>query len=167
MPKMHEVDYKIFGDDMQFVEIELDPKEAVVAEAGSMMYMQDGIEMDTIFGEGSQLRDFNYVEDVVAALLAAAASEAANGQVYNLGSGVPVSVLESARAVIAAAGSGTLEQVEFPADKRRIEVGDYYADFGKIQAALGWRPRIGFEEGLRRTVDYYQRWWPHYWGAPA
>ncbi len=53
MPQMHEVDYKIFGDDMQFVEIELDPQEAVVAEAGSMMYMQDGIEMDTIFGDGS------------------------------------------------------------------------------------------------------------------
>jgi uncharacterized protein (TIGR00266 family) len=50
---MHEVDYKIFGDDMQFVEVELDPKEAVVAEAGSLMYMQDGIEMDTIFGDGS------------------------------------------------------------------------------------------------------------------
>ncbi|UCE03660.1 MAG: TIGR00266 family protein [Candidatus Latescibacterota bacterium] len=53
MGEMHEVDYKIFGDDMQFVEIELDPQEAVVAEAGSMMYMQDGIEMDTIFGDGS------------------------------------------------------------------------------------------------------------------
>ena len=51
---MHEVDYKIFGDDMQFVEIELDPMEAAVAEAGGMMYMEDGIEMETIFGDGSQ-----------------------------------------------------------------------------------------------------------------
>ncbi len=54
MPAMHEVDYKIFGDDMQFVEIELDPQEAVVAEAGGMMYMEDGIDMETIFGDGSQ-----------------------------------------------------------------------------------------------------------------
>jgi uncharacterized protein (TIGR00266 family) len=54
MPRMHEVDYKIYGDDMQFVEIELDPQEAVVAEAGGMMYMDDGIEMETIFGDGSQ-----------------------------------------------------------------------------------------------------------------
>jgi uncharacterized protein (TIGR00266 family) len=53
MGQMHEVDYKIFGDDMQFVEIELDPQEAVVAEAGGMMYMQDGIAMETIFGDGS------------------------------------------------------------------------------------------------------------------
>src|SRR5215813_15541607 len=54
MPTMHEIDYKIFGDDMQYVEIELDPMEATVAEAGGMMYMDQGIEMETIFGDGSQ-----------------------------------------------------------------------------------------------------------------
>jgi uncharacterized protein (TIGR00266 family) len=54
MPAMHEIDYKIFGDDMQYVEVELDPGEATVAEAGGMMYMEDGIEMETIFGDGSQ-----------------------------------------------------------------------------------------------------------------
>jgi uncharacterized protein (TIGR00266 family) len=54
MAQMHEVEYKIFGDDMQYVEIELDPQEAVVAEAGGMMYMMDGIRMETIFGDGSQ-----------------------------------------------------------------------------------------------------------------
>lgn len=54
MPAMHEIDYKIYGDDMQFVEVELDPMEAVVAEAGGMMFMEDGIQMETIFGDGSQ-----------------------------------------------------------------------------------------------------------------
>jgi len=54
MNAMHEIDYKVFGDDMQFVEVELDPQEAVVAEAGGMMYMEDGIQMETIFGDGSQ-----------------------------------------------------------------------------------------------------------------
>ena len=54
MPTMHEIDYEIKGDDMQFVRIQLDPGEAVVAEAGSMMYLQDGIQMDTVFGDGSQ-----------------------------------------------------------------------------------------------------------------
>src|SRR6187401_38611 len=53
MPAMHEIDYKIFGDDMQYVEVELDPNEATVAEAGGMMYMEDGVEMETIFGDGS------------------------------------------------------------------------------------------------------------------
>jgi uncharacterized protein (TIGR00266 family) len=54
MADMHEIDYKIFGDDMQYVEVELDPNEATVAEAGGMMYMDDGVEMETIFGDGSQ-----------------------------------------------------------------------------------------------------------------
>jgi uncharacterized protein (TIGR00266 family) len=54
MAGMHEIDYRILGDDMQFVEVELDPGEATVAEAGSMMYMEDGIEMETVFGDGSQ-----------------------------------------------------------------------------------------------------------------
>ncbi len=54
MPDMHEIDYKIYGDDMKFVEVELDPNEATVAEAGGMMYMDDGIEMETVFGDGSQ-----------------------------------------------------------------------------------------------------------------
>src|SRR5215510_15637022 len=59
MPSMHEVDYKIFGDDMQFVEVELDPGEAAVAEAGGMFYMEDGISMETVFGDGSaQQRSF-------------------------------------------------------------------------------------------------------------
>src|SRR5574342_468811 len=54
MPSMHEIDYKVFGSEMQYVEVELDPMEAAVAEAGGMMYMDDGIEMETIFGDGSQ-----------------------------------------------------------------------------------------------------------------
>ena len=54
MPDMHEIDYKIFGDDLQYVEVELDPNEATVAEAGGMMYMEDGIERETIFGDGSR-----------------------------------------------------------------------------------------------------------------
>src|SRR5688572_14025458 len=54
MPAMHEIDYRIIGDDMQFVEVELDPGEAMVAEAGGMMFMEDGIDMETIFGDGSQ-----------------------------------------------------------------------------------------------------------------
>jgi uncharacterized protein (TIGR00266 family) len=53
MSPMHEVDFRVFGDDMQYVEVELDPGEAAVAEAGGMMYMQDGIAMETVFGDGS------------------------------------------------------------------------------------------------------------------
>ena len=58
MPTMHEVDYEILGDDMQFVRIILDPGEAVVAEAGGMMYLEDGIQMDTVFGDGNEQQGF-------------------------------------------------------------------------------------------------------------
>lgn len=116
-----------------------------------------------IYGDGAQKRDFNYVDDVVLALLLAAATEATDGQVYNLGSGAPISVLDSARAVIAAAGSGRLEQHEFPADKKQIEVGDYWADFSRAMSTFGWEPRIGFEEGLRRTVEFYRENREYYW----
>src|SRR5437660_2347936 len=66
MPAMHEVDYKIFGDDMQFVEVELDPGEAAVAEAGGMFYMEDGINMETVFGDGSQ-QNTNFVDALIGA----------------------------------------------------------------------------------------------------
>lgn len=52
--RAHDIDFELFGDDLQFVEIELDPRESVVAEAGAMMYMENGIEMETIFGDGSE-----------------------------------------------------------------------------------------------------------------
>ncbi len=116
-----------------------------------------------IYGSGAQLRDFNYVDDVVAALLLAAASEATNGEVYNLGSGAPVSVRESAEAVLEAAGQGRLEECEYPPEQRRIEVGDYHADASKIRAAVGWQPRVPFREGLSRTVEFYRRHHEHYW----
>src|SRR5204862_1462534 len=66
MPAMHEVDYKVFGDDMQFVESELDPGEAAIAEAGGMFYMDDGISMETIFGDGSQQRT-SFVDALIGA----------------------------------------------------------------------------------------------------
>src|SRR5918993_3704266 len=61
MATMHEIEYKIFGDDMQFVEVELDPGEATVAEAGGMMYMEDGVEMETIFGDGSKQQQGGFI----------------------------------------------------------------------------------------------------------
>lgn len=117
----------------------------------------------TIYGDGSQLRDFNYIDDVVEALLAAAAKEETSGQVYNLGSGNSISVLESAHAVVKAVGKGSIKQVEYPPDKKKIEADDYYADYGKIHTALGWKPCVSFEEGLRRTVEYYRQYRRHYW----
>ncbi len=105
---------------------------------------------------GEQKRDFTYVEDAVDALLLAAQRPEASGQIYNLGGDRVVSLRELGELLVAVFGRGSLEVREFPADRKRIDIGDYYADFGRIAGALGWRPRVGLEEGLRRTLDYYR-----------
>lgn len=111
----------------------------------------------SIYGDGAQKRDFNYVDDVVEALLLAAATDATNGEVYNIGSGAPISVLDSLKAIIGTAKKGSFKLVPFPADKKKIEIGDYYADYGKFAKATGWKPKTGFEDGLARTISYYEK----------
>ena len=116
-----------------------------------------------IYGEGNQLRDFTYVDDVVDALLIAGAAEAADGEVYNLGSGEPVSVRRVAEIILEVAGRGRLRTTPFPEDKKRIEIGDYYADFSKIQETLGWRPTVRLPDGVARTIAYYSTCKDRYW----
>jgi len=117
----------------------------------------------TLYDDGKQLRDFNYVDDVVNALLLSAALEEADGEIFNLGSGQPISVKDSLTAVLDATRSGRMEQVPFPSDKKKIEVGDYYADYGKIKRLLGWEPKIPFKAGLDKTVEYYRKHRNYYW----
>ncbi|HEY5996217.1 MAG TPA: NAD-dependent epimerase/dehydratase family protein [Candidatus Deferrimicrobiaceae bacterium] len=109
-----------------------------------------------VFGDGSQRRDFNYVDDVVLALMLAASSEDANGAVFNLGGDEPVSLERAAGLMISLFGGGRHEHVPFPPDRKAIDIGDFYADYGKIRSTLGWRPETGFEAGLRATLDYYR-----------
>ena len=118
----------------------------------------------SVYGDGSQLRDFNYVDDAVDALLAAAAGPQAEGEVFNLGSEEVISLKALAEKLIALHGSGRYEIVPFPVDRKAIDIGDYYSDFGKVRAALGWSPKVPLEEGLRRTLDFYARHGGHYWG---
>jgi nucleoside-diphosphate-sugar epimerase len=105
---------------------------------------------------GEQLRDFNHVDDVVDALLLAAGSDEANGNIYNLGSDEIVSLRALADALVAANGSGTYEIKAFPEDRKRIDIGDYYADFSRF-AALGWTPRVRLAQGLADTLGYYRK----------
>ncbi len=118
-----------------------------------------------IFGEGNQLRDYNHVDDVTRAFLAAGASERALGEVYNLGCGDPISFRDMVHAIIDKVGSGRSEHVPWPKEREDIEVGDYVADFSKATAELDWKPRVGFDEGLRQTVEFYRRDQSHYWSA--
>lgn len=121
-----------------------------------------------IFGNGLQVRDLNYVDDVVEAMLLAAIYDGANGRIFNLGNTPPVSLLEFVQALLEVCqefgvGKGGYRLVPFPPDKKRIDIGDYYADYSKIQKTLGWTPRVSLKEGLRRTVAYYVKYREHYW----
>ncbi|HYC70112.1 MAG TPA: NAD-dependent epimerase/dehydratase family protein [Opitutaceae bacterium] len=110
---------------------------------------------------GRQLRDFTYVDDAVAAFLLAAARPAAVGRVYNLGGVGRVSLRELAELVSAQTGAPHRIR-RFPADRRKIDVGDYYADDRRIRRELGWRPRTTIPDALRHTIEFYRSELQHY-----
>ena len=112
---------------------------------------------------GEQKRDYTYVDDAVDAFLLAAASDAANGQIYNLGGDAVYTLAQSGERMIEAnGGRGELLVREFPADRKRIDIGDYYADYFSIFHALGWRPRTSLLDGFRQTLDYFRPVLAHY-----
>jgi UDP-glucose 4-epimerase len=115
-----------------------------------------------VYGDGAQLRDFNYVDDAVEAFLIAAASDKAVGEVFNLGAEPPINLRDLAALLVQLAGTGRYRIVPFPEERRAIDIGDYYADFGKAVARLGWRPRVALAEGLAKTLDFYRESGSHY-----
>ncbi len=116
-----------------------------------------------IFGNGEQRRDFNFVDDVVDALLRTAGNDDANGQVFNLGHSEHISLKELAKLLVELNGGGKYELVPFPGDRKAIDIGDYYADFRKIDKLLGWSPQVNLEEGLKQTLEFYRANQAHYW----
>jgi UDP-glucose 4-epimerase len=118
-----------------------------------------------VFGDGLQLRDFNYVDDVVDALLIAATHAGAAGQVFNLGSTEVINLKDLAALLVRLHGKGSYAVVPFPPERKAIDIGDYYSDFSKAGKELGWSPRVGLEQGLARTLVYYVEHGIHYWEA--
>jgi UDP-glucose 4-epimerase len=116
-----------------------------------------------VFGDGTQIRDFNYVDDVVDALLLSAAEPAADGQIFNLGSDETINLRDLAALMVEINGGGRHEIVPFPPDRKAIDIGDYYADYRLIQGRLGWRPRVALREGLERTLAFYREEKEFYW----
>lgn len=116
-----------------------------------------------VFGDGLQLRDFNYVDDCVEALLLAGASDQANGKIYNLGSTEVVSLKALAEMMVQMGYGGTFELNPFPAERKAIDIGDYYSNYSLITHELGWIPKIALEEGLKRTIAYYKVNQAQYW----
>ena len=125
----------------------------------------DGEEI-TIFGDGTQLRDFTYVDDVVEAFLIAGMNDAANGQVFNIGAIEPVSLREVAELLIEVAGRGSYRLVPFPPERKAIDIGSIYIDDRKIRRVLRWKPRIDLREGLERAVAFYDAHRADYWAPP-
>jgi UDP-glucose 4-epimerase len=111
---------------------------------------------------GKQLRDFTDVEDAVDAFLMAAADPATNGQVYNLGGSEVVDLGTVAKLMVESNGSGDYEIKDFPADRKAIDIGDYYADFSKIRTQLGWEPKRTLRETIETTLAYFRSSIAHY-----
>jgi UDP-glucose 4-epimerase len=111
---------------------------------------------------GGQVRDFTYVDDAVEAFLLAAATPAAAGRVFNLGGRERISLRDLARLLIEVHGAGRFVTRTYPADRRKIDIGDFFADYGLIERTLGWRPRTSLRTALTRTLAYYRRELRHY-----
>ena len=115
-----------------------------------------------IYGDGRQLRDFVFVDDAADAFLRAGASDASNGEVFNVGGLEPISHRDLVELLIAVAGSGRYRFVEWPPEKKAIDIGDFHSDSSLIGRTLGWRAATPLREGLAKTIDFYRAHLPHY-----
>jgi UDP-glucose 4-epimerase len=118
-----------------------------------------------VFGDGSQIRDFVFVEDAADAFLRAGACTGCDGGVFNVGGREPTSHRDLVDVLIQVAGSGRVRFVPWPADKKRIDIGSFYSDSTKFERTTGWRPAVTLRDGLARTVSFYREHLTHYLGA--
>lgn len=116
-----------------------------------------------LYGDGQQQRDLTFVDDVVDAFLRVGAIDETNGQVYNLGGFQPVTLYDLAHLLVELAGQGNVTTIPWPADRKKIDIGDVYSSYAKIEAALGWRPETDLRQGLGQTLAYYREHGRHYW----
>lgn len=116
-----------------------------------------------LYGDGQQLRDLCFVDDVVDAFLRVGMAESANGQIYNLGGHAPISLYDLAHLLVEIAGKGSVTLVPWPEDRKKIDIGDVYSSFARILADLGWAPVTPLRDGLERTIAYYRSYRGRYW----
>ena len=115
-----------------------------------------------VFGDGKQRRDYNYVEDVLAALLITATKEEAVGKVYNLGAPNPLSLEDTAKIMCQEIKGSDYQMIPFPEDRKTIDVGDFICDYSAFRNQFGWEPKVNFEEGIQRSINYFKKEIKHY-----
>ena len=116
-----------------------------------------------VFGDGSILRDFLYVQDAGDAILKCAMCDKAYGEVFNVGVDKPTSFLELAKTIIEVAGSGKWEFAPFTPERAAQEPGDFYSDITKIKTVVGWKPKVELKDGIAKTIEYYRKYKKFYW----
>ena len=116
-----------------------------------------------VFGDGRILRDFLFVDDAVECFLKVADCPQAYGEVFNVGTGIPYSFIDLAKKIVEIAGTGKTAFTEFTQERKEVEPGDYYTDISKIKRVVGWEPRIGLDDGLRQTIQFYREHKKEYW----
>jgi len=115
-----------------------------------------------IYGDGSQLRDFVYVDDAADAFLRAGADDACNGGAFNVGGDQPINHRDLTTLLVAVAGSGSVQYIDWPLEKKAIDIGSFYADSTRFKRLTGWTPTVPLDEGLRRTVAFCRENFRHY-----
>jgi dTDP-glucose 4,6-dehydratase/UDP-glucose 4-epimerase len=110
-----------------------------------------------VFGDGMQLRDFNYVDDVVEAFLIAAQDPRSNGKVFNLGGNEIINLKDLASKVVALKKGACFEIIPFPPERKAIDIGDYYGSSKLIEQSLGWKPKVSLGQGLEKTFSFYEQ----------
>jgi UDP-glucose 4-epimerase len=118
-----------------------------------------------IFGDGSQIRDFVYVDDAVEAFLIAGMCDSCNGEAFNVGADEHIAHHALVQLLIELAGTGRFTFVEWPPEKKAIDIGSFYADSSRFRNACGWTPTVTLREGLARTLAFYREHMPRYLDA--
>jgi nucleoside-diphosphate-sugar epimerase len=117
----------------------------------------------TVFGDGSQIRDYIFVDDLADAFILAAFNDKVKSEIFNIGSGIGSSFKEMVESVVKIVGKGKVVYQPWPQDYLNVETGDYVTDITKITKMLNWKSEINLTEGIQKTVEYYQRFKEFYW----
>ena len=109
-----------------------------------------------VFGDGKQRRDYNFIDDVIDALVLAAISDSAIGKAFNLGGPDSLSLEVTAKLMCNLIEDSSYEMISFPKDRKAIDVGDFVSDYTAFSNAFGWNPKISFESGISKSIDFFQ-----------